>query len=146
VAVLHGDRRLSQRRTALEGFRRGTYRVLVATDIAARGIDVANIGHVINYDLPNTPEDYVHRIGRTGRMKASGRATSFVTAEDHYQFRAIEKLLGNPIPRAAGSPAPAHKPASGQPVRQGRPARQGHNGHRHGDHRRTTHAHRPSSH
>ena len=115
VAVLHGDRRLSQRRTALEGFRRGTYRVLVATDIAARGIDVANIGHVINFDLPNTPEDYVHRIGRTGRMKASGRATSFVTAEDHYQFRAIEKLLGTSVPRAAGSPAPAHKPASGPP-------------------------------
>lgn len=148
VAVLHGDRRLSQRRTALEGFRRGTYRVLVATDIAARGIDVANIGHVINFDLPNTPEDYVHRIGRTGRMKASGRATSFVTAEDHYQFRAIEKLLGAPIPRAAGSPAPAHKPAAGQPVvRQDRHVRQSHNGHhRHGGHRRTTQAHRPASH
>ena len=108
VAVLHGDRRLSQRRTALEGFRRGTFRVLVATDIAARGIDVANIGHVINYDLPNSPEDYVHRIGRTGRMKAVGRATSFVTSEDHYQIRAIEKLLGRPVPRAAGSAAPAH--------------------------------------
>jgi ATP-dependent RNA helicase RhlE len=148
VAVLHGDRRLSQRRTALEGFRRGTYRVLVATDIAARGIDVANIGHVINYDLPNTPEDYVHRIGRTGRMKASGRATSFVTAEDHYQFRAIEKLLGAPIPRAAGSPAPAHKPAVGQPViRQNGHVRQSHNGHhRPGGHRRTTHGHRPASH
>ena len=146
VAVLHGDRRLSQRRTALEGFRRGTYRVLVATDIAARGIDVANIGHVINYDLPNTPEDYVHRIGRTGRMKASGRATSFVTAEDHYQFRAIEKLLGASIPRAAGSRGPAHPPASGQPVRQGRPARQGQNGHHRSDgHRRTSYSHRPAN-
>jgi len=107
VAVLHGDRRLSQRRMALEGFRRGTFRVLVATDIAARGIDVANIGHVINYDLPNSPEDYVHRIGRTGRMKAVGRATSFVTMEDHHQIRAIEKLLGRPVLRAAGSAAPA---------------------------------------
>lgn len=114
VAVLHGDRRLSQRRTALEGFRRGTFRVLVATDIAARGIDVANIGHVINYDLPNSPEDYVHRIGRTGRMRAIGRATSFVTTEDHYQIRAIEKLLGRPVPRAAGSAAPAH-PANPAP-------------------------------
>lgn len=140
VAVLHGDRRLSQRRTALEGFRRGTYRVLVATDIAARGIDVANIGHVINYDLPNTPEDYVHRIGRTGRMKASGRATSFVTAEDHYQFRAIEKLLGTSVPRAAGSPPPAHKPASGPPP--ARPRRSGHS--RHEGHRRTNGNHRPA--
>jgi ATP-dependent RNA helicase RhlE len=140
VAVLHGDRRLSQRRMALEGFRRGTYRVLVATDIAARGIDVANIGHVINYDLPNTPEDYVHRIGRTGRMKASGRATSFVTAEDHYQFRAIEKLLGTSVPRAAGSPAPTHKPASGPPV--GRPGRSGHL--RHEGRRRSYGGHRPA--
>ena len=114
VAVLHGDRRLSQRRTALEGFRRGTFRVLVATDIAARGIDVANIGHVINYDLPNSPEDYVHRIGRTGRMKAVGRATSFVTTEDHYQIRAIEQLLGRPVPRAAERAAPAH-PANPAP-------------------------------
>ncbi len=125
VAVLHGDRRLSQRRTALEGFRRGTYRVLVATDIAARGIDVANIGHVINYDLPNTPEDYVHRIGRTGRMKATGRATSFVTAEDHYQFRAIEKLLGTSVPRAAGSPPPAHRPAGPAAARPNRPRHEG---------------------
>jgi len=107
VAVLHGDRRLSQRRAALEGFRRGKVRILVATDIAARGIDVANISHVINYDLPNTPEDYVHRIGRTARMKAVGRATSFVTVDDHDQIRAIEKLLGRPVPRVGGTPAPA---------------------------------------
>ena len=87
VAVLHGGRTLPQRRAALEGFRRGTFRVLVATDIAARGIDVANIAHVINYDVPNCPEDYVHRIGRTARMRATGRATTFVTAEDHEQLR-----------------------------------------------------------
>lgn len=103
VAVLHGGRTLGQRRAALEGFRRGTYRVLVATDIAARGIDVANIGHVINYDVPNCPEDYVHRIGRTARMRTTGRATTFVTAEDHDQLRAIEKLLGQAVPRAEGS-------------------------------------------
>ncbi len=107
VAIIHGNRSLSQRRAALEGFRRGTFRVLVATDIAARGIDVANIGHVVNYDLPSTPEDYIHRIGRTARVKASGRATSFVTADDHLQLRAIEKLLGQAIPRAVGS-APPH--------------------------------------
>lgn len=107
VAVLHGDRNLSQRRAALEGFKRGTFRVLVATDIAARGIDVANIGHVVNYDLPHCPEDYVHRIGRTARMKTTGRATSFVTADDREQLRAIEQLLGQSVPVATGSPAPA---------------------------------------
>ena len=105
VAVLHGDRSLSQRRAALEGFRRGSFRVLVATDIAARGIDVANIGHVINFDLPNCPEDYVHRIGRTARMKTTGRATSFVTGEDRQQLRDIERLLGHAVPLAPGSGA-----------------------------------------
>jgi len=108
VAVLHGDRSLSQRRAALEGFRRGAFRVLVATDIAARGIDVANIGHVINFDLPNVPEDYVHRIGRTARMKTTGRATSFVTSEDAQQLRAIERLLGQAVPVVPGSGSPVH--------------------------------------
>ena len=107
VAVLHGDRSLSQRRSALDGFKRGTFRVLVATDIAARGIDVANIGHVINFDLPNCPEDYVHRIGRTARMKATGRATSFVTREDREQLRDIERLLGHAVPLAPGSADPS---------------------------------------
>ncbi|MBA2485606.1 MAG: DEAD/DEAH box helicase [Nitrospira sp.] len=107
VAVLHGGRTLPQRRAALEGFRRGTFRILVATDIAARGIDVANIAHVINYDVPNCPEDYVHRIGRTARMRATGRATTFVTAEDHEQLRAIERLLGQAVPHADGSWVPA---------------------------------------
>ncbi len=127
VATIHGDRSLSQRRAALEGFRRGTFRVLVATDVAARGIDVANIGHVVNYDLPNTPEDYIHRIGRTARVKASGRATSFITADDHVQLRAIEKLLGQPIPRAVGSAPPAHPapPAHNQRHNGQRDARPG---------------------
>jgi ATP-dependent RNA helicase RhlE len=107
VAVLHGDRSLPQRRAALEGFKRGTFRVLVATDIAARGIDVANIGHVINYDLPICPEDYVHRIGRTARMKTTGRATSFVTGEEPHQLKAIEQLLGHAVPLAPGSERPA---------------------------------------
>jgi len=124
VAVIHGNRSLSQRRAALEGFRRGTFRVLVATDIAARGIDVANIGHVVNYDLPSTPEDYIHRIGRTARVKASGRATSFVTSDDHIQLRAIEKLLGQPVPLAPGSAPPALSPRhNGQrDARPGRPS------------------------
>ena len=119
VAVLHGDRSFSQRRGALEGFKRGTFRVLVATDIAARGIDVANIGHVINFDLPNCSEDYVHRIGRTARMNTTGRATSFVTREDHQQLRDIERLLGHVVPLAPGST----QPASSTHVRGGTPHR-----------------------
>lgn len=119
VAVLHGDRSLSQRRAALEGFRRGAFRVLVATDIAARGIDVANIGHVINFDLPNCPEDYVHRIGRTARMKTTGRATSFVTGEDQHQLRGIERLLGRAVPVAPGSEVPSRAiPAPGGSIRR----------------------------
>ncbi len=105
VAVIHGDRSLPQRLRALDGFKRGHVRILVATDIAARGIDVANIGHVVNYDLPNCPEDYIHRIGRTARMKMTGRATSFVTFEDRVQLCAIETLLGNSLPLAEGSPS-----------------------------------------
>ena len=112
VAVLHGGHRLSKRRAALEGFRRGRYRILVATDIAARGLDVDNIGHVINYDLPNVAEDYVHRIGRTARMNKLGWATSFVTSEDFRPLRAIESLLGKAVPYAPGSnpPSRGHRP------------------------------------
>ena len=112
VAVIHGDRSLPQRLRALDGFKRGQVRILVATDIAARGIDVANIGHVVNYDLPSCPEDYIHRIGRTARMKMTGRATSFVTSEERDQLRAIETLLGHPVPLAAGSPRPSDRPHS----------------------------------
>jgi ATP-dependent RNA helicase RhlE len=101
AAVLHGDRTMGQRRDALEGFKRGKYRVLVATDIMARGIHVNGIAHVINYDLPNSPEDYVHRIGRTARAHATGRASSFVTPEDRDQLRAIERLLGRAVPVAS---------------------------------------------
>ena len=110
VAVIHGDRSLPQRLRALDGFKRGQVRVLVATDVAARGIDVANIGHVVNYDLPNCPEDYIHRIGRTARMKLTGYATSFVTFEERDQLCAIERLLGHSVPLAEGSPSPNDHP------------------------------------
>jgi ATP-dependent RNA helicase RhlE len=99
VTRLHADRTMSQRREALDGFRAGRYRVLVATDIAARGIDVPEIAHVVNFDLPHTPEDYIHRIGRTARAEATGQATSFATPEDRDQLRAIERHLGHPVPR-----------------------------------------------
>ena len=102
TAVLHSNRTMSQRREALEGFKRGKYRVLVATDIMARGIHVNGIAHVINYDLPNSPEDYVHRVGRTARVQAKGRASTFVMPEERSQLRAIERLLGQAVP-VAGS-------------------------------------------
>ena len=91
----------------LKAFDGDVFDVLVATDIAARGLDVDNIRHVINYDLPNVPEDYVHRIGRTARMKATGWATSFVTGEDNRSLRMIEKLLGKAVPCAPGSRPPS---------------------------------------
>jgi ATP-dependent RNA helicase RhlE len=93
VARIHGGREQSQRDTAMSGFREGKIRILVATDIAARGIDVADIEHVINYDFPRCPEDYVHRIGRTARVAASGLATSFVTPIDRPCLRQVEKLI-----------------------------------------------------
>ncbi|MEK7709276.1 MAG: C-terminal helicase domain-containing protein, partial [candidate division NC10 bacterium] len=102
VARLHANRSQSERRRALDGFRAGQYRVLVATDIAARGIDVVDISHVINYDLPATPEDYIHRIGRTARAEASGLASSFAAPEEGDQLRAIERHLGQPLRRERG--------------------------------------------
>ncbi len=98
AAEIHSNRSLIQRRAALDGFKAGTHRVLVATDIAARGIDVKNIEVVINYDLPDNPEDYVHRIGRTGRAGKHGRAISFATPDQGSDVRMIERLVRREIP------------------------------------------------
>ncbi len=98
--VLHADRTQDQRNQAMEGFRKGTYRCLVATDIAARGLDVEDVGHVINNDLPHVPEDYVHRIGRTARASASGVASTFATAKDRQMVESIERVMRGGIPRA----------------------------------------------
>ena len=103
TATLHSNRSQSQRLQALRGFKSGAVRVLVATDIAARGIDVEGISHVINYDFPPQPEDYVHRIGRTGRAQAIGDAISFVTPEDHGALRALERFISRGIPRRTAS-------------------------------------------
>jgi len=92
-AEIHSNRSLGQRKEALAGFKSGKYRILVATDIASRGIDVVGISLVINYDLPEKPEDYVHRIGRTGRAGLSGKAISFVPPEQKYAIRTIERLI-----------------------------------------------------
>ena len=101
AAEIHSDRSLIQRRQALDGFKAGHYRVLVATDIAARGIDVTGIEMVVQFDLPDSPDDYVHRIGRTARAGRSGIATSFAAPEQWRDVRDIEKLTGLPMPFAA---------------------------------------------
>ena len=98
AAEIHSDRSLSQRREALEGFKRGKYRVLVATDIAARGIDVKGIELVLNYDLPDDPENYVHRTGRTGRAGFAGHAISFATPDQRLDVKNIEKIINQTLP------------------------------------------------
>jgi ATP-dependent RNA helicase RhlE len=99
VAVLHSNRTQREREQALAGFRNGKFEVLVATDIAARGLDIADVSHVINYDVPQHPEDYIHRIGRTGRAEASGDAFTIMTAEDVSHVFAIERFISQKIPR-----------------------------------------------
>jgi ATP-dependent RNA helicase RhlE len=96
---IHGNRSQPQRTRALAGFKAGTYRVLVATDIAARGIDVEALGHVVNFDVPTVPEDYIHRVGRTARADSQGDAITLVAPEDEDEMRRIERALGSRIPR-----------------------------------------------
>jgi len=139
---IHGNRSQSQRTQALEGFKAGRHDVLVATDIAARGIDVVALGHVVNFDVPAASEDYIHRVGRTGRAEATGEAFTFVAPEDETALRAIERAIGKPLPRVvlpdfdyrqtppeapARMPRPAHphgRPSRGQapPARHARPS------------------------
>ena len=96
---IHGNRSQAQRTQALEGFKKGQYQVLVATDIAARGIDVTALGHVINFDVPAQPEDYIHRVGRTARAEMTGSAFTLVSPEEEGDLRAIEKAIGRRLPR-----------------------------------------------
>lgn len=101
VAAIHGNKSQGARTRALEDFKQGRVQVLVATDIAARGLDISELPHVVNFELPHVPEDYIHRIGRTGRAGASGAAISLVSREEQDRLRAIERLLGRAIPVAA---------------------------------------------
>ncbi len=101
--AMHADKTQVQRSKALEGFKDGSVRVLVATDIAQRGLDISGISHVINYDVPQQAEDYVHRIGRTGRAAATGDAFTFMSPDEIPMVRTIERLLGQPIPRISVS-------------------------------------------
>jgi ATP-dependent RNA helicase RhlE len=132
TATLHSNRSQNQRLRALKDFKSSAVRVLVATDIAARGIDVDGISHVVNYDFPMHAEDYVHRIGRTGRAHAVGDAISFVTPEDHGELRALERFIGRGIVRkkaegfnyaAAAQPSDFADPQRHQPRPHAEPAR-----------------------
>jgi ATP-dependent RNA helicase RhlE len=116
---LHGNRSQGQRQAALKGFKTGRYRIMVATDIAARGLDVDNISHVINFDMPDTADAYIHRIGRTGRAERSGEAFTLVTEQDGDLIRTLEKIMRKPLLRrtlpgfdykAAPPPRPASPP------------------------------------
>src|SRR5690606_18896165 len=99
TARIHGNRSQNQRTEALAGFRSGRYRILVATDIVARGIDVEALEHVVNFDVPNVPEDYIHRVGRTARANATGDACTLVSPEDEADMRSIERAIGRRIER-----------------------------------------------
>ena len=136
VQRIHGTRSQAQRTEALAGFKAGRYQVLVATDIAARGIDVTALGHVINFDVPGQPDDYVHRVGRTGRAEQTGSAFTFVSPEEEGSLRGIERAVGKRLPRVTlpdfdyAAPAPP-RPAGGHPHHrqgqghgQGRPRQQ----------------------
>src|SRR5437764_9163543 len=99
VGVMHSDRSQRERIEALDGFKSGKYEVMVATDIASRGLDIAGVSHVINYDVPEHPEDYVHRIGRTGRAQNVGDAFTLMSGEELPAVQAIEHFIGQKIPR-----------------------------------------------
>ena len=133
VTSLHSDRTQGQRQSALNGFKNGTYQIMVATDIAARGLDVESISHVINFDMPDTADAYIHRIGRTGRAERSGDAFTLVTPDDSDMVRALEKIMSEPLPRQtlsdfdykASPPAPVfaqpdsrRAPAAIRPIRR----------------------------
>ncbi|MNG93211.1 ATP-dependent RNA helicase RhlE [compost metagenome] len=122
AAAIHGNKSQGARTRALADFKDGKIRVLVATDIAARGLDIDQLPHVVNYELPNVPEDYVHRIGRTGRAERTGEAISLVCVDEHKLLRDIERLLKREIPRIA---LPGYEPdpsIKAEPIINGRQA------------------------
>jgi ATP-dependent RNA helicase RhlE len=123
VERIHGNRSQAQRTEALAGFKSGKYQVLVATDIAARGIDVTALGHVINFDVPGQPDDYIHRVGRTGRAERTGSAFTFVSPDEESSLRGIERAVDKRLPRVTmpdfdydsrPAPAPEHRPDAGR--------------------------------
>jgi ATP-dependent RNA helicase RhlE len=145
VERIHGNRSQSQRTEALAGFKSGKYRVLVATDIAARGIDVTALGHVVNFDVPLVPEDYIHRVGRTARAEATGAAFTLMAPEEEGNIHAIERAINSRLPRVTlpdfdyqqrpQAPSLDHRPAPGRVDRpsHGRPGRRPAHGQRAGN-------------
>ncbi len=125
AAAIHGNKSQGARTKALAGFKQGDIRVLVATDIAARGLDIDQLPHVVNYELPNVPEDYVHRIGRTGRAGREGEAISLVCVDEHKLLRDIEKLLKKPIPSQVIEGYEPDPSIPAEPIQMGRGARNG---------------------
>lgn len=123
VERIHSDRSQAQRGRAIEEFKRGKYRVLVATDIASRGIDIVELGHVVNYDVPMVPEDYVHRVGRTARAKATGNAITFVASDEEKYFAQIERTLGKRLDRSKTPELPPAAAPQLQPQRHAEAAR-----------------------
>ena len=120
VTSLHGDRSQGQRQSALKGFKDGTHNIMVATDIAARGLDVESISHVINYDMPDTADAYIHRIGRTGRAQRTGDAFTLITDEDKDMIKILERIMGSPLKRETldgfdyKAPAPPRSDSGGR--------------------------------
>jgi ATP-dependent RNA helicase RhlE len=130
AAAIHGNKSQGARQRALEGFRTGVVRILVASDIAARGIDVEGISHVINFEMPNEPETYVHRIGRTGRAEARGVALSFCDHEEQGYVATIERMTRKDIPVVTDHPFTANANAPVPPRQQGRGGQRGGGQHR----------------
>jgi ATP-dependent RNA helicase RhlE len=124
AASLQGNLSQNRRQSALDGFRAGSHQILVATDIAARGIDVSSISHVINYDMPDTVDAYTHRIGRTGRAAKTGDAFTFMTREDGEMVRSIERVLGSRVERRTLEGFDYKKPMPGRDIEFARPPRQ----------------------
>jgi ATP-dependent RNA helicase RhlE len=122
VTSLHSDRSQGQRQAALSGFKSGRYQIMVATDIAARGLDVEGISHVINFDMPASADDYIHRIGRTGRAERKGDAFTLVTADDRDGIRALERIMGKALPRKVVEGFDYDIPAPEMPASRGRGA------------------------
>src|SRR4029077_20902886 len=110
AAMIHGDRSQSQRNGALSGFEEGRFKVLVATDVASRGIHVQDVAHVINYDLPTLPEDFIHRVGRTGRMGSRGLASTLVSGAEVSELRQMERVLKLRIERKQIDPTNVVRP------------------------------------
>jgi ATP-dependent RNA helicase RhlE len=125
AAAIHGNKSQGARERALAGFKNGDVRVLVATDIAARGLDIDQLPHVVNFELPNVPEDYVHRIGRTGRAGAEGEAVSLVCVDEHRLLRDIERVLKGPIPQVVLDGYAPDPRIKAEPIENGRGNRNG---------------------